>query len=126
MSSQAISQITRDTATMPFCLPRRRAVVHQQTARPVRGYGVGMAAARLASVALDCAEPLPLAAFSANLLGGEIAAASEMVVAVRTDRGWLMALRVPDFVPPDWPGGAVPSSLTDGGSRWTLLGIRPA
>ena len=48
---------------------------------------------------------MPLAAFWANLLGGEIAAAREMVVAVRTDRRWLMALRVPDFVPPDWPGG---------------------
>jgi hypothetical protein len=62
-----------------------------------------MPVARLASIALDCADPLPLATFWAQLIGGEIAATSEAVVAVKTDRGWLMALRVPDYIPPAWP-----------------------
>ncbi|MBO0772359.1 MAG: VOC family protein [Actinobacteria bacterium] len=70
-----------------------------------------MAVARLASVALDCADPLPLARFWARLLGGEIAASSDQVAAVRTDRGWLMALRVPGYVPPDWPDGSVPKQI---------------
>lgn len=70
-----------------------------------------MAVARLASVALDCADPLPLARFWAALLGGEIAATSDMVAAVRTDRGWLMAMRVPGYVPPDWPDGSVQKQI---------------
>jgi hypothetical protein len=70
-----------------------------------------MPVARLVSVALDCADPAPLAAFWAQLLGGEIAATAETVVAVKTDRGWLMALRVPDYVEPTWPDGAIPKQI---------------
>ena len=70
-----------------------------------------MPVARLASVALDCADPLPLATFWAGLLGGEVAFTSDAVVAVRTDRGWLMALRVPGYTAPDWPDGTVPKQV---------------
>ena len=70
-----------------------------------------MPVARLASVALDCADPLPLATFWARLLGGEVAFTSDAVAAVRTDRGWLMALRVPHYAAPDWPDGTVPKQI---------------
>ena len=70
-----------------------------------------MPVARLASVALDCADPLPLATFWARLLGGEVAFTSDAVVAVRTDRGWLMALRVPGYAAPDWPDGPFPKQI---------------
>lgn len=54
---------------------------------------------------------MTLATFWAHLLGGEIAAASDAVVAVKTDRGWVMALRVPDYVAPAWPDGPVPKQI---------------
>jgi hypothetical protein len=62
-----------------------------------------VADARLGSFSMDCAEPLPLAVFWANLLGGEVAFTSEEFVAVKTDRGWLSAIRVPGYEPPTWP-----------------------
>jgi Glyoxalase-like domain len=74
-------------------------------------YPAARPVARLASIALDCADPLPLAAFWARLLGGEIAATSDAVVAVRTGRGWLMALRVPGYAAPAWPDGAIPQQI---------------
>jgi hypothetical protein len=70
-----------------------------------------MAVARLASVALDCAEPAALAEFWAALVGGEVAYSSDEFVAVKTDRGWLTAVRVPDYEPPSWPGGAMPKQI---------------
>jgi hypothetical protein len=42
--------------------------------------------ARLGSIALDCADPSPLAAFWAELLGGEVAFTSDHFVAVKTDK----------------------------------------
>ncbi len=70
-----------------------------------------MAVARLGSISLDCAEPEPLAAFWAELLGGEVAFTSDDFVAVKTERGWISAVRVPDFTAPSWPGGTVPKQM---------------
>jgi len=70
-----------------------------------------MALPRLGSFAIDCADPAALAAFWAELLGGEVAFSSDEFVAVKLDRGWLAAVRVPDYVPPTWPGGAVPKQM---------------
>jgi hypothetical protein len=65
-----------------------------------------MANIRLGSVALDCADPVALGAFWSQLLGGEVAFSSEDFVAVKTDRVWLAAVRVPDHQPATWPDGA--------------------
>ena len=70
-----------------------------------------MAVARLGSIALDCAEPGPLAAFWADLLGGEVAFTSDAFVAVKTDRGWLAAVQVEDHQAPSWPGGSSPKQM---------------
>ncbi len=70
-----------------------------------------MAVARLASVALDCADPTVLAAFWAELIGGEIAFSSDEFVAVKTDRVWLAAVRVPNYTPATWPDGDAPKQM---------------
>jgi Glyoxalase-like domain len=70
-----------------------------------------MALARLASTALDCAEPAPLAQFWADLVGGDVAFTSEDFCAVRTGNGWLATVRVPDYRPPTWPDGTVPKQF---------------
>jgi hypothetical protein len=60
---------------------------------------------------LDCADPTTLAAFWAALVGGEVAFSSEEFVAVKTDRIWLAAVRVPNYQPPSWPDGEVPKQI---------------
>jgi len=60
---------------------------------------------------LDCAEPTALAAFWAALVGGEVAFSSGEFVAVKTDRIWLAAVRVPNYQPPSWPEDAVPKQM---------------
>jgi hypothetical protein len=70
-----------------------------------------VAVARLGSIALDCADPTTLAAFWAELLGGEVAFTSDEFVAVKTDRAWLAAVRVPDYQAPSWPQGAAPKQI---------------
>ncbi len=70
-----------------------------------------MALARLGSVAFDCADPLALGTFWAELIGGEVAFTSDEFVAVKTDRCWLAAIRVPDYEPPTWPGGDLPKQM---------------
>ncbi len=70
-----------------------------------------MAVARLGSIALDCADPSPLGAFWAELLGGEVAFTSDDFVAVKTDRGWLAAVRVEDYHAPSWPDGDIPKQM---------------
>jgi hypothetical protein len=66
---------------------------------------------RLGSISLDCADPLALGSFWADLLGGEIAYSSEEFVAVQADRIWLTAVRIPDFAPPTWPEGGRPKQM---------------
>src|SRR5436190_7288710 len=70
-----------------------------------------MSLARLGSVSMDCADPLPLATFWARLIGGEIAYTSDNGAAVKTDRGWLTAIRVPGYQPPAWPDGDTPKQI---------------
>ena len=52
-----------------------------------------------------------LRALWADLLGGEVTFASDDFAAVRTDRLWLAATRVDDYVPPTWPRGPVPKQM---------------
>jgi hypothetical protein len=70
-----------------------------------------MANIRVGSVALDCGDPVALGTFWAQLLGGEIAFSSEEFVAVKTDRVWVTAVRVPDHQPPTWPDGTRPKQI---------------
>ncbi|WP_307828256.1 VOC family protein [Antrihabitans sp. YC2-6] len=70
-----------------------------------------MAVARLWSITLDCDDPGSLAGFWCALLDGEIAAATEKFVAVRTPHLLLTAIRVPDYRPPSWPENTVPKQI---------------
>ncbi len=70
-----------------------------------------MAVARLGSISLDCGDPLALGTFWASLLEGDVAFTSDDFVAVKTDRGWISAVRVPDYRAPTWPGGDVPKQM---------------
>jgi hypothetical protein len=70
-----------------------------------------MTTIRFGSVSLECAEPAPLAAFWATLLGGEIAFESDDFVAVKLDRLWLSTIRVDNFKPPTWPSDEVPKQI---------------
>jgi len=70
-----------------------------------------VAVARLASIALDCADPTALAAFWVEIVGGEITFSSDEFVAVKTDRAWLAAVRVPNYTPPTWPDGNAPKQM---------------
>ncbi|MGH3390744.1 MAG: VOC family protein [Actinomadura sp.] len=70
-----------------------------------------MTLARLGLISLDCDDPMALAEFWRELLGGEVAFASDDVVAVRTDQGSLAAVRVPDYRPPTWPDGTLPKQM---------------
>lgn len=70
-----------------------------------------MAVARLGSVALDCAEPQPLAEFWAALLGGEIAFTSDDFVAVQISGGWLATVKVSGYRPPTWPSDELPKQM---------------
>jgi hypothetical protein len=70
-----------------------------------------MTLARLASIALDCAEPAELAQFWAQLLGGDVAYTSDDFCAVKADSGWLATVRVPGYQPPTWPDPVVPKQI---------------
>ncbi len=70
-----------------------------------------MALGRLSSVSLDCSDPATLARFWADVLGGEIGYDSESFVAVRTDRGWLGAVRVDNYRAPTWNDDATPKQI---------------
>ncbi|MEV7968173.1 VOC family protein [Sphaerisporangium sp. NPDC088356] len=58
---------------------------------------------RLGSVALDCADPRPLAEFWATMLGGDVTAGSDAFCAVELGKLLLVTVRVPDYRPPHWP-----------------------
>jgi hypothetical protein len=70
-----------------------------------------MTIARLGSITLDCDDPSTLAAFWAELIGGEIGFTSDDFVAVKTDRAWLAAVRVPNYQAPSWPSGGLPKQV---------------
>jgi hypothetical protein len=65
----------------------------------------------LAAVALDCDDPSTLADFWAGLVDGEVSFTGDDFVAVKTERGWLVAVRVPEYQPPTWPDPAVPKQM---------------
>ncbi|HLZ39192.1 MAG TPA: VOC family protein [Mycobacteriales bacterium] len=70
-----------------------------------------MAVARFGSIALDCADPLPLAAFWAELIGGSVAFTGEEFAAVKGAWGWLAAVRVPGYRAPSWPEDTTPKQM---------------
>jgi hypothetical protein len=70
-----------------------------------------MAVARFASIVFDCNDPAELAQFWAAMVGGEITMTGDGFVAVRTNRGWIAAMRVPDYRPPTWGDTAVPKQM---------------
>ncbi|WP_345301091.1 VOC family protein [Dactylosporangium matsuzakiense] len=74
-------------------------------------YGGRMAVARFASIVFDCSDPEELARFWAAMVGGEVAAAGDEFVAVRTAYGWFAAMRVADHRPPTWADPAVPKQV---------------
>jgi hypothetical protein len=82
-----------------------------KTTRPGSTHNVAMALARLGSIALDCDDPAALAAFWAEFVGGEIEFTSDDFVAVKTERAWLAAVRVPAYQPPSWPNGGPPKQF---------------
>ena len=67
-----------------------------------------MSKIRLGAVSLDCADPGPLSAFWADLLGGEIIVTRDDIGVVKLDHVLLTAMRVDDYVVPTWPTDAVP------------------
>jgi Glyoxalase-like domain len=70
-----------------------------------------MANIRVGSVALDCADPIALGSFWAELLAGEIAFSSDEFVAVKTDGVWVTAVRVAGHQAPTWPDGTRPKQM---------------
>ena len=70
-----------------------------------------VALARLGLICLDCDDPASLAAFWAALLGGEVTPVDDDVVVVGNKGTPVAALRVPDYRPPTWPGGAIPKQV---------------
>lgn len=62
-------------------------------------------------ITLDSADPAPLAAFWAELLGGRIIHETDEVIVVSTDRGAIATCRVPDYTPPTWPAGEQPKHI---------------
>jgi hypothetical protein len=62
-------------------------------------------------VTLDCADPVPLTEFWAALLEGKVVASDEQGSFVWTNTIMIGAVRVPDYTPPTWPGGATPKHV---------------
>jgi glyoxalase superfamily protein len=62
-----------------------------------------MPVARIASINLECTDPSVLAAFWADLLGGEVVVETPDFCAVQVDSVYLGAVRVEDHRPPTWP-----------------------
>jgi len=61
--------------------------------------------AGLAAINLECADPISLARFWADLLGGELTVETPGFCAVRTGTLHLGAVRVEGYEPPTWPSG---------------------
>ena len=70
-----------------------------------------MAVARRGFLSIDCADPEALAAFWAAMLGGEVVAATEETMDVRTDWMWISAMKVPEYVAPTWPEQGAPKQM---------------
>jgi len=70
-----------------------------------------MAVARQVFVTLDCAEPAPLGAFWAAMLGGEVIFTHDAAVGVRADGMLLAAVQVEDYRAPSWPDDEIPKQM---------------
>ena len=70
-----------------------------------------MTTIRLGSVALDCADPIALATFWANLLGGAVVYTSDDFVAVQLEGLWISTMKVENYEPPVWPLGSPPKQM---------------
>jgi hypothetical protein len=62
-------------------------------------------------VSLDCADPVALAEFWTALLDGTVIGRDEQVCVVYAHTIMVGAVRVPDYTPPTWPGGATPKHI---------------
>jgi hypothetical protein len=67
----------------------------------------GIRAARLVGISLDCPDPLQLADFYLDLLGGRQLWAKESSVGIEVPGAVLVAQRVDGYVPPAWPGTSI-------------------
>ena len=70
-----------------------------------------MTVGRWVSVALDCPDPAALAAFWAEMIGGEVVLRTEHFVVVKSGSVALATVRVPDYQPPSWPSGDRPKQM---------------
>jgi hypothetical protein len=70
-----------------------------------------VAAIRIGSVSLECADPATLAAFWSGLLGGEIAFESDDFVAVKLEHVWISTVRAENYRAPTWPDDEVPQQI---------------
>jgi hypothetical protein len=62
---------------------------------------------RIAGISLDCPDPALLAAFYGEVLGGRALWTNADSAGVEASGVVLIAQRVPDYVPPTWPGTSV-------------------
>ena len=70
-----------------------------------------MSIAKLGTVVVDCPDPAALAAFYAELLGGEVDASDEEWVDLKGLGVAVAFQRVPGHVPPQWPDPARPQQF---------------
>jgi len=66
---------------------------------------------RLGAISLDCADPLALGDFWAELLGGDVKYRSDNFVAVKLAELWITAVAVDGYRPPTWPGDDRPKQI---------------
>jgi hypothetical protein len=82
--------------------------VHEESAtlcgtRPARERGAVSDSIKLSSVTLDCPDAGKLAAFYAEITGGEVAFLNEAWATVDGPGGRIDFQTAPGFVPPTWP-----------------------
>ncbi|MFC8595748.1 VOC family protein [Streptomyces atroolivaceus] len=71
-----------------------------------------MAVAKLGTVVLDCPDPVALAGFYAQVLGGRTEDDGEGWVDLKTDDGTALAFQAaPGHVPPQWPLAEAPQQF---------------
>lgn len=70
-----------------------------------------MVVSRGGIVTLDCHDHAALAAFWAEMLGGEVMFTYDTSTVVRTPWMWLSTMEIPDYRPPTWPSNEVPKQI---------------
>jgi hypothetical protein len=88
---------------------------------------------RFVGVSLDCADPAELAAFYLQLLGGHVLWSRPGSVGAQIPGLLLVAQRVDNYRPPEWPGASIVHldltagvDLDEPVKRAAALGARPA